>query len=784
MTKIIHRRAGAPFALVKSASLPLAINTGFGEVDTEVAVVEDFASTTSGAATIAPVEPSSAKQVLRWWFGNAESGITAAPVIDHSPSGIPGFAWSNTSKATSEISTARLFYTTHDDAPEGAYGPSFYAGDSGANPRVVTETALAKLFGQPKIRFIFVTLPRTWTDRIEGFLASLRSNVNGTSATTYTALTRQPNGSLRVLGQDVPGVFSPDIPVMVEVQFDDIRATVYVNGVKYATVYATSPIQSAITAAPYLHVGNTAGRAFTGYIAYAGVYAGDLSEAEIAWIRNEAKTVAEARTGSRIALPDMPLPTPDGALHFSVLPNTSPSGLQTAGGLITLRPGRAAHGNAGPIAISHRVLFGPLPGQGDDITTEDLTVRVPGEGYLTYQMTADNGINPAITAEKILPVVTSYAALSAANISSRLGVGLAGIFIDQFDAGFPPDTAWTPANVADPGDGTVGLRILKNTVPGGKPNTGGSVQMKFDAHDASGPVPAQIFRVDYYFQLIDTRGPGQAKGYIQTGFTFTNPYTLRRREIDFEYNSFTGRMECSLHLQPNDGGSSLAEGVHCIAPESAFTGQRKWSIVSNHDRIEWFYEDTLLARYVRGAGFDSTVQEFAPNRKSKVRFNEGETYLHPNDAGWHLNPQNVIIQQWMSDANAGWIGPNAVPINHPLFRVSNVDATQFGPANTALQAGDWTAVPGTAGQVVVNVSSYRPAGLGFKPSHLEYSVDGGAWTRLPGVSGSQTISGLTAGSRAIRIRPISESLATNPAVSASNFLMNANASDTKNVTVA
>jgi len=215
----------------------------------------------------------------------------------------------------------------------------------------------------------------------------------------------------------------------------------------------------------------------------------------------------------------------------------------------------------------------------------------------------------------------------------------------------------------------------------------------------------------------------------------------------------------------------------------AFTSMRKWTILANADRVEWFYEDQLLTRYIRGVGWDSSVQTFTPYTWQHARFNIGDTYIHPNDAGWHVNPQNMIIQQWMSDNLSGWIGPNTVPISHPLLRFSDVSGVMFGRQNTLLQVGDWTAVAGGAGEVVVNVSQFRPLNTGFRPTHLEYSVDDGTWTRFAGTTGNQTITGLAAGSRNIRVRPVAESLATNPAVTASNYTMNADPSDTKVVTV-
>lgn len=777
MPKIIHHRVGAPFALIKDEALPFNINTAFGGVDTEVAVINDFQSAISGALDLPPVEPAAAKQACRYHFLTTQNGFGAGGTFtDFGPDAIAAYG-----AALDAInqSWTTVSYATHDGQVNGAYGASFYGGDAITN-RIVT-APINKLMNATIFRMVMVVQPRQWTDRIEGVMFSIMTGNGTTTSSVVTSGLRQPSGALTLRANAIGNVFANDIPILVEVQYNGTRTQLFVNGVLVQTVNSATPLS--FPTAPRISMGNATGggRAFTGYISYAACYVGELTEQEIAWIRNEAKNVVAARPGGFQNLPTMPAPQPAGALKFSALPNTSPSTLQSAGQIVTLQPGRAVHGITGPIAVTHKVLFGPVAGEGTDITPPDLTVTPSGEGYLTYEMTADNGVHPSVTARKVLPVAVTYPTLNAAAIASRLGVLQDGIWIDDFDAGFPPDTVWRTSNVCDPGDGTVGLRIIKNAGTG-RANTGASVQIRFTPHNG-GTVgtAARIFRADFVMQLIDTRGAGQAKGYIQTGFTFTDPWTLRRRELDFEYNSRTGKMECTIHLEPNDGGGSVAQGIYVDVLPEAFTGQRKWTILANADRVEWFYEDQLLTRYIRGIGWDSSVQTFNPHNGT-TPFTNGMTLLHPRDAGWHLNPQNVIIQQWMSDELAGWIGPNTVPISHPLLKFSNVDAIQFGPSNTALQAADWTATPGT-GQVVVNVSAFRPAGLGFRPTHLEYSVDSGAWTRLPGFSGNQTITGLAAGSRAIRIRPVAESLATNPLVTSSNFTMNADPSDTKTVTV-
>lgn len=781
MPKIIHRREGAPFALVKDQAFPVNIATGYGDVSTEIAVVGSFTTATSGTNTITPAEPASAKQVLRWHFLTTQSGVGPSSYFtDFGPDGKRGIA---SVLNDINVSWAAMAYGTHNAQANGAYGASFY-GDSAEGRRVLSDP-LEKLDGVDTIRVVMVVQPRTWTDQPEGVLFDF---IIGTGGQTGSAIIAQalriPDGSLTIRGVSVKNVFVDDQPTLLEVQFRGIRTDVFVNGELRQTIAAISSLN---TYDPMrLNIGNatSGGRAFTGYISYAAVYVGELTEAEIAWVRNEAKTVVAARPSGLQILGTMPTPKPDNALKFSALPNTSPSSLQTTGQLVSLLPGRAVHGITGPIAITHKVMFGPTAGTGTDITPPDLTVIPPGEGYLTYEMTADNGIHPPVTVQKVLPVAQAYPTLGASTIASRLTCQLDQLWIDDGNSSFPSDSIWKATNLCDPGDGTVGLRIIKNA-GSGVANTGSSVQIRFQP-DTGGTAgwAANIYRADFTMQLIDTRGPGQAKGYIQTAFTYTDPYTLPRREYDFEYNSFTGKMECTIHLAPNEAPWAIvAQGIHVDVMPEAFTSMRKWSIVSNADRVEWFYEDQLLTRYIRGVGWDSSVQTFNPYTWQHARFNLGDTYLHPNDAHWHLNAQNMIIQQWMSDNLSGWIGPNTVPISHPLLRVSDVSGIFFG-SNTSPLVEDWTAVAGGAGEVVVTLPTVmRPLNSGYRPTHFAYSVDGGTFVRFPSTTGSHTITGLTAGDRSIRIRPIAESLASNPAVTASNHTFNGGTSDTKVVTV-
>ncbi|MCU0908909.1 MAG: hypothetical protein MUF73_16070, partial [Rhodobacteraceae bacterium] len=470
---------------------------------------------------------------------------------------------------------------------------------------------------------------------------------------------------------------------------------------------------------------------------------------------------------------------------FTVAPSTTPAEFSTVGGVVNLRPGRARDGIGGPIDVRTRVLFGQIPGEGAEIDVPGWDYLPTAPGYLTFEQTADNAIHEPVTARSILPIAQTYPVLAASEISTRLQAFCT--FIDNFDAGFPSDMVWRPSNVVDPGDGTVGLRLLRNTGVGRK-HTGASVQFGFKsaANPAVRANSARLFNIEWTWQLIDTRAPGLAKGYMQTAFTFTVPWDAPRREIDFEYNTRSGYMECTIHMAANgDGPGSVADGISIEPPPEAFTSMRRWSIVGNADRIEWLYEDQVCARYIRGIGFDSSVQAFTPRRgignSQYARLMPGDTFLHRRDQHWQVNAQNIFIQQWMTDTNPAWLGPNTVPLDHPPLRFSRIDATEFGPPNTALQAGDWTLAPGSAGRAIVTVGAYRPAR--FRPTHLEYSVNGGAWVRLPGQFGPQTITGLVSGPRQIRLRPVAETIATDPTVTASTFVMNADPSDAKIVTI-
>ena len=778
MSDFIQRRQGAPFALVRNMALPAELAVSIAGVVTEIAPLGPVTSAVSGPSDIPIAAPAPAQQVLRWHFGPGERGGNSAAtwIVDHGPDGRHGLGV-HLSNPTPQ-NWALWSENTFDDAPTGAYGLNVSGGDAAAIR--MRAQGLEKFHGQTEARILIGFFAMPWGTQGSGIVLTISGTLN---------LRRLPSNALRVTfrGQshEFANIFADNTLSLLEVQIKDNRVTVYNRFQLVGSFWFDNMPEFQQT--PDLHIGNlsSGGHAAQGWFNYLGVCVGPLSEGEIAWARAEAKAQIEARPGHLLALPEVPAPRPEDAPRFTALPETIPAEFQEFGTTVTLVSGRATDGLGGPMNFTSRVLFGPIAGQGAEMDFDGWSFLSPSAGYLTFEQTADNGVHPPVTATKILPIAEYFPPLNAAQIAQRLGAVVE--YIDDFDAGFPVDLVWRRENVVDPGDGTVGLRILKNTGPG-RPNTGASVQFRLKSQaDPAVSVPgARLFSVDWTWQLIDTRGPNDTKGYMQTGFTFTVPWSAPRRELDFEYNSRSGLMECSIHLAANGGGpGSVANGIAIHPPADAFTGQRKWSIVSNADRLEWFYEDQLCARYIRGQGWDSSVQDFQPMRPissgNYVPFAPGETYMHPRDTHWHLNPQNVFIQQWMTDTNPAWVGPNTVPIDHPLLRFSGVDAQEFGPVNTALQAGDWTVTAGGAGQAVIEVSNYRPNR--FHPTHLEASVDGGAWQRLPGAFGPQALSGLSAGAHDIRLRPVAESLATDPAVTASTYVMTANASDTKSVTV-
>jgi len=175
MPKIIHQRTGAPFALVKDQALPANISTSYGDVSTEIAVVNGFTTAVSGTNTIAPAEPASAKQVLRWHFLTTQSGVGPSSYFtDFGPDGKRGIA---TSLDNVNASWAAMVYGTHNAQANGAYGASFY-GDNSETRRVVSDP-LDKLTGADTIRVVMVVQPRTWTNQPESLLCEFMSGTGG-----------------------------------------------------------------------------------------------------------------------------------------------------------------------------------------------------------------------------------------------------------------------------------------------------------------------------------------------------------------------------------------------------------------------------------------------------------------------------------------------------------------------------------------------------------------------------------------------------------------------------
>lgn len=348
-------------------------------------------------------------------------------------------------------------------------------------------------------------------------------------------------------------------------------------------------------------------------------------------------------------------------------------------------------------------------------------------------------------------LTTTYNPLTIADVQSRLSISQ--VYMDDFNAGFPNDMIWKPSNLVDDGAGGLGLRVAENPITGQRPLMGGSIQFWNPLPASQASQEGRLYRYDAYLKLA----PPTA-GTVQTAFTYTVPWWAPRREIDFEFNGKTGRMECTIHLQPLSGGTSVGYGISVAVPPDAFTGFRKWSIVANADRIEWFYEGRLLARYIQKVGFDTSVQEFSPMQNG-VKLQAGSRYLHPQDAAWHLSQNNFFLQHWASRLHPDWIGSYAGGTT-ALMRASNVDVTSFTNTGIRFTSTDWTLQPLSLNRAFsLSVIRTNPVNQGFVPTSLEYSLDGGAWQPLPSAKiGTQTVSNVTPGIRRVRIRAVAASV--------------------------
>lgn len=768
-----YRRPGASFLIPSSATLPANIDINLGGVAMEVADVGTFGTVTTGAETVPVTAPSNTQQVFRYRFLTTE----ATTLTDQTATGL---------NASNQEGTVP--YTASGQV-DGAYGAYFF-GLSVSGDRSHYLVPNNAKFGNTRTRFIMGLRPVPFGDLTQTYGTIIRAQnadqshiwslVRGTDNTLLFGIGNEANGLDTSNCLQVKGFFTDNTVCTLELEIDGQDVRIWRDNVLVSDDYTLPSVISWSSA--LIRVGNqstSGGGPFWGHMSHLAAYTGDLTDGEVRWIRDTAKTLME--TAPKIlSVSTPPAARPVGQLTVTRSPSFSVKLYSLQGTGINFRSGRASDNLGGPIASSFTLTL-----NGSDVKPARGFTLVPGAtGNLVLTDTFDNAIHPAQSASVTLPILVAYPQLTAAQIKTRMG-NVGDIYIDNFDAGFPEDATWKPSMIVDPGDSTIGLRLLPNN-GAGRPNLGGSAQFLFldDLGSGSPGTIARLYNIDCQMHLTDTRGAGLAKGYVQTMFTFQSPYTDARREHDFEFNPQTGWMECAFHLAPNDApGTSVARSLSIVPPAAAFTGLRNWSITSNADRIEWWYEGTVCARYIRGSGFDNTVQTFSPKKlnialNTYSDFTVSDTLVHPNDAGWHLNAQNGFIQQWMSNNKTGWIGPNTVPLTHPLLKVGPTTAQAFGPNNTALQVGDWTATPLGGGQIRVNVSNYRPTR--FRPTHLEYSIGGGAWTRLAGTTGNQTISGVATGSRQVRLRPVAESI---NAYSPSSFTMNANASDTKTVTV-
>lgn len=770
-----YRRQGASFLLSSTASLPATVDLNLGGVVMEVSDLGTVGTVTTGAEAVPVTAPTEAQQVCRYRFIPSET----VTIVDQTATGLNG--------TVVQYFGAGLYAAAGQ--PSGAYGIRFFGINLGSDRAHFTIANNAK-FGAQRTRFIFGLRPEPFGDltqtygtivRAQGAGGNIWSLVRGTDNTLFFGTGSANDGINTANALQIRGFFTDNEFCTVELEIDGLDIRIWKNNVLVSDDY-TMPAAVDWTAATLRvgNQGNAGGGPFWGHMSHMAAYTGDLTDGEVRWIRDTAKTMIE--TAPKIlTVPTPPAPRPVGQLSVTRAPSFSSKIYSLQNQPVSFREGRASDGLGGPIAQSFTLTLG-----GSNVKpARGFTLLPASVGDLVLTSLFDNALHPAQSSAVTLPILQAFPALSAAEIKTRLG-NVGNVFIDDFDAGFPADMIWRPSMIVDPGDGTIGLRLLPNN-GAGRPNLGGSAQflMLTDTGSNTPGVAAQIFTIDCRFQLVDTRAPGLAKGYIQTFFTFTNPFTVLRREIDFEFNSQTGYMECTLHLAPVSGGSSAAISILFAPPEASFTGQRKWTITGNADRIEWFYEDTLITRYIRGVGFDNTVQNYTLYSRNSTNgavtlFGPSSTFIHPNDAGWHVAAQNGFIQNWMSNQQTGWIGPNTVPLNQPVTKFGATTAQAFGPANTNLLVGNWTATAIGGGQVRVNVSSYRPAR--FVPNFLEARVDGGSWVRLAGTTGNQTISGVATGSRNIELRPVAEAPEAWTGGSRT-YTMNANVSDTKTVPV-
>lgn len=770
-----YRRQGAPFLLSSSAPLSATIDLNLGGQTIDVSDLGTVATVTTGAESVPVTAPADAQQIVRYRFIPSET----ATIVDQTATGLNGIL-------RDVFSPSALYAASGQVA--GAYGIRFFGVNISSDRAHFTIPNNAK-FGASRTRFIFGLRPEPFGDLTQTYGTIIRAQttvnvwslVRGPDNTLFFGTGSANDGINTANALQIRNFFTDNEHITLELEIDGLDIRIWKNNVLVSDDY-TMPAAVDWTTAT-LRVGNQSnagGGPFWGHMSHMAAYSGDLTDGEIRWIRDTAKAMIETAP-KVLTVPTPPAPRPVGQLSVTRSPSFSTKIYSLQNQPVSFREGRASDGLGGPIAQSFTLTLG-----GSNVKpARGFTVVPAGVGDLVLTSLFDNALHPAQSTSVTLPILQAFPVLDANAIKTRFG-NVGNVFVDDFPAGFPADMIWSPSMIVDPGDGTIGLRLLPNN-GAGRPNLGGSAQflMLTDTGSNNPGIAAQIFTIDCRFQLIDTRAPGLAKGYIQTFFTFTNPFTLPRREIDFEFNSQTGYMECTLHLAPVGGGTSSAISILFTCPEAAFTGMRKWTITGNADRIEWFYEDTLITRYIRGIGFDNTVQNFTLYSRNSTNgavtlFGPSSTFIHPNDAGWHVAAQNGFIQNWMSNQQTGWIGPNTVPLSHPVTRFGATTAQAFGPNNTGLQAGDWTATPIGGGQVRVNVSNYRPAR--FRPNFLEASVDGGAWVRLGGVIGNQTISGVATGSRNIQLRPVAEAPEAWTG-GTRTYTMNANASDTKTVTV-
>jgi hypothetical protein len=774
MTKLIYRRSSADRPNFADISPGGTVNIGIPGTSIEVAQVGNWQTVTTTGSGATETAPLSATQILRWQFDT--SGIPGS-AADYGPN-------NNAAVRNTADSDGAILYTTHDASPAGTYGmASYVSSGSLVYYRAGAKSALLAGLGGAQMH-IFIScygMPFNTTSGGNGRMFEITSDTTGENT---IRLERTSGNNLRLVAAGVEitqvrSAFTEGSWHLYEVMVDGPNIRLFKDGILLYSTTLTSAVAAPLKN-KLIRVGNqaTGGRLIYGYVSHVSVYSGVLSPQQLAWARSQAANNMGSRS---MSLPALPGVEHDAKLRFFEYPKLSANGYSVVGTPVSASLGKAlASGLNFPITYTDVFRM-----DGSPVTADGLYYTPMATGTLTYEVTADNGLHPPVTTSFTLPIVTYYAQLTAAEITTRLELPTSTVLITSADAGFPPTMTWRPSHVVDDGEGGMGLRVLPSLPGISRSHTGGEVQMVPVGHEGSNGF--RLFRYDGWFKLT----PG-ISGTVQTIFSYTTPYTAAHREFDFEFigappnhpspGSFSqsGRMDCAYHLRALDGSPYESASLQVNVPDAAFSSYHKWSIVANADTIEWLYDDTLMVRYRQGYGFDETVgQSLEPTIKATAtRYNAAYVtangaYKHLTDAEWHVNRQSFFAQMWCSPDYPGWLGPLNLPVDPPLFKVAQLNFTEFNPTSIAFQITDWSVIQvGVDAQITIN--AFRPANMRFQPTGLEYRKDGGAWTSLGGRNtGTYTVTGGGGGSYEIR------AVAVSPG---GDYTLTGNVSDTKVLT--